>query len=176
MARFALLERARRARPRLTAADLLAATATLVVACSLGILAAGGTYAYLNASAVASTSAILKAGTASLSLSAGAVNLANIYPGQTRTGVYTVTNTGDVALTLAVASITGTSAANGLVATLGAGTCSGTQTSSGPLSVPTLAKGATTTICLTVSMPTTAPVSARNLTSSVTVVVEGVQT
>ncbi len=174
MARHRIPGRPRRARPRLTAGGLLATAAALIVASSLGVLAAGGTYAYINASSAVVGTATLTAGTASLATSEGAVDFAALYPGQSRTGVYTVTNTGDAPLALAIASITGTTPVNGLVATIG-GTCTSTQYTSGSFDAPTLAPGEATSLCLTVSMPVTAPASARGVTSPIVVTLTGVR-
>lgn len=148
----------------------------LFAAVAFGLLGTGGTYAYLNASAMASPGATLSAGTATLSASRPAVALTNLYPGQTSRGSFTVTNTGNVPLALSVASISGPTTNNGLTATLASGACPGTgsQVSAGNLGV-TVATGASTDLCLTVSMPTTAPVSAINLTTGIVVTLTGTQ-
>ncbi|MDP3208647.1 MAG: hypothetical protein Q8M65_05825, partial [Rhodoglobus sp.] len=76
---------------------------------------------------------------------------------------------------LTISSITGPSAANGLSATVGTSTCTGTQYTSGAFGVGTLAKGASTTVCLTVKMGTTPPNSAQWASTSVAVVIVGTQ-
>ncbi|MEQ1737610.1 MAG: TasA family protein [Rhodoglobus sp.] len=164
-----------RLRPKREFRVIALVAVTLVVSVLLGALGAGGTYAYLNSSVSAQPPATLTAGTASLSVSAGAQNFSNIAPGQTRTGLFTLTNVGDVPLNLTISSITGPSVANGLTATVGNSTCGGTQYTSGAFGVGTLAKGASATVCLTVSMGATPPNSAQWASTTVSVLIAGAQ-
>lgn len=141
----------------------------------VGLIGTGGSYAFLTSTASAAPSATLTAGTATLAVTASEnVSLTNIYPGQTLRGQFTVSNTGDTSLVLSVTSITGTTTANGLVAGLDAGACSAasTQTTTGNIGA-TLAKGTSTLVCLTVSMPTNAPASAIGVTSSIVANITG---
>jgi hypothetical protein len=145
-----------------TVSRALRATLVGAAAISLGLIGTGTSYAFLNASASASTGGVLRAGTATLAVSAAeTVSFDNLYPGETRRAAFTVSNTGDVALALAVDSVSGATASNGLVAGVAAGACSATsaQTTTGPLGV-TVPKAGSTLVCFTVSMPVSAPATA----------------
>jgi len=154
---------------------MAAVALTVVVATAAGALGAGGTYAFLNAAAPAVPTATLTAGTASLSVTPGAQDLSNISPGQTRTALFTLTNVGDVRMDLAISSIAGPASSNGLTATVSAGSCTATQYTSGAFGVSTLAKGASTTVCVTVQMLLNAPNSAQNASTPITVLITGTQ-
>lgn len=169
------LRAALRFRPRGALRAIALITATLAAATVVGALGAGGTYAYLNAATGSQTGASLTAGTAALSISAGAQNLTSVAPGQTRTALFTITNLGDVPMNLAIGSITGPSAANGLSATVGNSSCSGTQYTTGSFGSSTLAKGASTTVCVTVKMALSAPNSAQWASTAISVLIVGTQ-
>lgn len=162
---------------------LVKAAAVLVVALVLSLSVVGGTYASLSSiqsialvSANGATSTTISAGSADLTVSGDAISLTGIYPGIGRTAEFTVGNSGATSLALTVDSVAGTTAANGLTATVARGTCAtgATAITSGPLGV-TLAPAASTVVCLTVAMPTTAPATAQAVSSTVTVSVSGVQ-
>lgn len=165
----------RRRRPHVAFRAIGVMSAAVITAVLLGVLGAGGTYAYLNSSTGAQPGATLTAGTAALSISSGAQNLSLIAPGQTRTALFTITNTGDVPLNLTITSITGTSVANGLTATLGNSSCSGTQYTTGSFGVPTLAKGASATVCVTVKLGLNAPNTAQWVSTPIAVLINGTQ-
>jgi hypothetical protein len=140
----------------------LRTTCVVAAAISLGMIGTGTSYAFLNASASAAPLDSLQAGTATLAVTAAeTVSLDNLYPGETRRAAFTVSNTGDVDLALSVDSVTGATVTNGLAAGLAPGACTATsgQVASGALGV-TVQKGGSTLVCLTVSMPVTAPASA----------------
>ncbi len=170
-----LLTAVPRNRPHVVFRAIALVTATLLVSILVGALGAGGTYAFLSASAAGTPAATLTAGTATLSVSAGAQNFSNIAPGQTRTGLFTITNVGDVPLNLSISSIVGPSTANGLSATIGDSTCGGTQYSLGSFAPTPLATGASTTVCLTVMMALNAPNSAQWTSTAIAVQILGTQ-
>ncbi|WP_184237239.1 TasA family protein [Conyzicola lurida] len=160
-------------------------TATLVAAIALvlSLSAVGGTYAFLSSSqsialvsATGETSTTISAGTATLAVNGDAISMTALYPGITKTAEFTVTNTGSTSLALSVDSIAGPTAANGLTATVARGTCASAAPAfaSGSLGL-TLAAQASSTMCLSVAMPTTAPSSAQGVTSSLSVALTGTQ-
>lgn len=163
-----------------TAALLLLTTTVLTT--TVAVSTTGGTYAYLRSGraiplvSTGETTATIKTGSAVLALSADAISLTNLYPGDVRRTPITVTNTGSVPLALSVAAITGPTTANGLAATVASGACPGTGTavSSGSLGV-SAAAGAATTLCLSVSMVTTAPSNAQSLSTTIAVQLVGTQ-
>ena len=154
---------------------MLITTGTLLGVVVFSLFGVGGSYAYLN-SAATGTGAVLQAGTAELTVSAGGLSVTNLYPGEVRTAGFAVSNNGSVPLALNVSSIAGNFAANGLTATVRSGACPGTGTpvTSGSLGV-VLPAGGTTDVCLTVSMANDAPASAIGAASSLTVSLTGVQ-
>lgn len=160
---------------------ILLSTMVLLAVVTMALSGMGGTYAYLNAEQTValsgtSASANLTAGTATLTVDSTAITLTRLYPGDARLSSVTVSNTGAVALALSVSSITGPTAANGVLATVAAGACPGTGTgvSSGALGV-TVAAGASTTVCLAVSMAASAPSGAQSLSTSITAQITGTQ-
>ncbi len=162
-------------------AGVVSASALLLGATALSLSFTPGTLAYYSDSPAlvvqpntGGTTATLTAGDATLTVSSAAISLSNLYPGTSQSAAFTVTNTGTVSLALSVA-ISGTTTANGLAATLAAGACPGTgAVSSGNIGV-TLAPNASSTVCLAVSMPTTAPVSAQGANSTITATITGTQ-
>ena len=162
---------------------MVKAGVTLVVALVLSLSVVGGTYASLSASqsialvsSSGATSTTITAGSADLSVSADAIALTGLYPGVARSAQFTVSNTGATNLALTLDSITGPTAANGLTATLASGTCAapGAAVSSGALGV-TVAPAASTTLCLSVALPLTAPSTAQGAASSLVVSISGRQ-
>jgi hypothetical protein len=170
-------------RPVFSVFGAVKAGAVLVVALVLSLSVVGGTYASLSAgqsialvSSTGATSTTISAGSADLTVSGDAISLSGIYPGVTRTAELTVGNSGATSLALAVDSIAGPTAANGLTATVARGTCAAgaPAITSGSLGV-TLAPAASSVVCLTVAMPTTAPATAQSVSSTITVSISGVQ-
>lgn len=170
-------------RPVFSVLGLIKTGAVLAVALVLSLSVVGGTYASLSGSqsialvsSNGATSTTISAGSADLTVSGDAISLSGIYPGVTRTAELTVGNSGATSLALTVDSVAGTTAANGLSATVARGTCAtgAPAITSGSLGV-TLAPAASTVVCFTVAMPTTAPASAQSLSSTITVSISGVQ-
>lgn len=167
---------------RLTFSGILKAGFGLVIAVVLGLGGVGATYAYLNA-ATSSGGATISAGSAVITVSGASTTITNMYPGQTQSAPFTVSNvgtTGDtLKLSLGVDSISGTSAANGLVVTVADGACGATATgvSTGTIAGTPLSKTVTTrTLCLYVSMPSDAPATAMVTgTQTVTVTIGATQ-
>jgi len=169
-------------RPVFSVLGMVKAGAVLVVSLVLSLSVVGGTYATLSAGqsiALVSnggTSTTITAGSADLAVSTEALALAGLYPGVSRTAQFQVGNTGATSLALAVDSIIGPTAANGLVATLAPGTCvaPGAAVASGPLGI-TVAAGGTTFVCLSVALPANAPSTAQSASSALTVSISGRQ-
>jgi hypothetical protein len=161
-----------------------------VVAIILAVLGAGGSYAYLNASApVASTSSITS-GTATLTVSTLTLPTSLLYPGATISAPVTVTNTGDVPLALRIAGFTPPTPATTLSASLSIGLFVGVcpavpaptwsaLLSSTPVVTSlgkTLPIGGSTVLCVSVTLPLSAP--ATTLGQSATnfgIVIDGIQ-
>lgn len=177
--------RAPRSLPRFSYSPAKAALAAagIVAFVAVATTGLGGTFAYMSSSRTiamsptdGSATAVLSAGTATLTVNGDAISMTNMYPGNSRTAQFALTNTGVTSLAVSVNSISGTTAANGLTATVARGACPGTgsQVSSGSLGL-TLASGASGTVCLTVAMANNAPSSAQNLSSTVGVSLTGGQ-
>lgn len=176
---------ARRRRSILTAA-ISGAVAT-VIAVVLAVVGSGATYAILSSSTVAMPTTAITAGTATINVTSPAA-FTLLMPGVTQGRSVTVTNTGNAALTLTVESATfsGTLAASTGVALLrdavtcdgGSGTAVWTRT---PAATPTgsigvtLAAGATTTLCMTMTVASDAPTSAANTSMNASITLGGKQ-
>lgn len=145
----------------------------------LAVLVAGGTYAFLTSS-VAAAGATLRSGTATIAVAPGfALPGTVLYPGAAIRGSAVVTNTGQVPLQLRVAGLTPPAGATpfssaltigvGVAASAAACTAGSTPLWSGTFAAApaadlagvTLAPGASTTLCVTASLPTTAPDAAK---------------
>ncbi|ANP71290.1 hypothetical protein [Cryobacterium arcticum] len=169
--------------PRAHRAPVLALTVGALAAALLGASAAGGTGAFLTARAsTPAAPTVITSGTAALTLTALTLPGTALYPGLTLYGAVTATNTGDVPLLLGVAGLTPPSvatASNALSQALSvglgaadssaactAGTATPTwrgsfaQAPAGLLGV-TLAVGASRTLCVSVSLPASAPASSQ---------------
>ena len=167
--------------PRRAYGKILLATSALLLLVTVAVTTTGGTYAYLRSERSipllnsGATTATISTGRATLATNTDPISMSGLYPGDVRRAPITITNTGSVAVALSVA-FTGPSTANGLAATLSAGSCPGTGTpvSSGSLGI-TLAAGAATTVCLAVSMVDAAPSTAQSLSTTVVAQVTGTQ-
>ena len=170
---------------------ILKSMVTVTVAISLSVLAAGGTYAYLNSSRPVSvgtsggTSATINSGTSGLMASTNNIAFVGLYPGVTQTADFSASASGSADLVLSVTSITG-QGTNGLAITVAPGTCAapGTAIVAGSLGVKAVAAttyDATTTpastvqLCLVVSMLANAPASAAGTNTAITVNLQGDQ-
>jgi predicted ribosomally synthesized peptide with SipW-like signal peptide len=182
-------------RPLFSISRIIKTTALLTAAIVAGVLASGGTFAYLNSS-VALPTATIHAGTATLATSGSPLSLTGFYPGDLESAAFTVTNTGTVPLALTVASLTPPTAnvvsqnlalrvditATASACTSGSGlpatpTWQGTFASwaAGSLA-STLAVGASATVCLSATLSNATPASAQGLSSnSFGVTIGGVQ-
>ncbi|MCU1598915.1 MAG: hypothetical protein JWQ47_2654 [Glaciihabitans sp.] len=186
-------------RPLFSPVNLAKAIGALTVAILAGVLLSGGTFAYMN-STVALPSATIKAGSAALTTTGTPLVLTGLYPGQTQSAAFTINNTGIVPLVLNVSGVAAPAAdANSLSAALtirvdvttAAAGCSilpGTAgwqgtfaatlpTANAPVSLnSTLAAGATATLCLSASLPPSAPSTVQGgTTKSFSVTIGGVQ-
>ncbi|TXK17067.1 hypothetical protein [Homoserinibacter sp. GY 40078] len=182
-------EGARRRLPRVTLGRIFGATAAVIVGTMAAVVAAGGSYAYLNASAVVGqTGAAVTAGTSTLLVQRGSDAAAatvvlpsslfqGMLPGDVVNQTLTVLNTGDADLQV-TAALTGTSAWETRVA-VGACPSSGTLPGGALTTVPSasggLAAGTSAAICLQVVLPATAPASAEGTTTSFSLVLTGSQ-
>ncbi|WP_297082420.1 TasA family protein [uncultured Demequina sp.] len=171
-----------------SARGLLATAVALVVGISGAVLAAGGSYAYLNATTPAGDAATITAGSAELLVSHGggtpaqtvaipATGLQSMLPGDRAQRQFVLHNTGVVPLD--VSAFTLESTAWELRAASGA--CGGAALPGAPLDgvsttiVPSLAAGATATVCLEVRLPAAAPAGSENSSGSFTITLDGIQ-
>lgn len=174
-----LAQRRRRCAP----AKMLLATLGTAGAIVLGVTAGGGTYAAWTAAAPAAAAATLQAGSAELSAADLKLSATGMYPGRTAYSSSVVRNTGTTPLALAlgnVAAATSNGLTAALVVTVGttasAADCTAgrvtpkatTSVGSGVASdlQVTLAPGASTTLCVGLGLPLTAPASAAGITAS----------
>jgi hypothetical protein len=186
-------------RPFFSLRNVATAAGMLSLAVLAGAFLSGGTFAYLNAT-TALPSATIVAGSARLTTSGSPIGLAGLYPGFTQSGLFTITNNGDVPLVLNVSELTAPSAdAAGLSSVLTvrvdptnvSGTCAtlpATATFSSTFAATppttnspanlgiTVASGASTTLCLSVRLPTSAANTLQGKsTNAFTVTIGGVQ-
>jgi len=158
-------------------AGFIKATLVLVVAIALGLTGTGGTYAYLNAAATATPGSTVSAGTAALTVGSQSLSWANMAPGGSRTGTFTITNTGDVPLILSAAiaaTMTPSSVSNPFTISVANGSCPASGVPAGTLN-GTLAAGATTSACIVVTLPASAPSSAQSASAAIAATINGVQ-
>jgi hypothetical protein len=193
MPRHAPVHRADAVRPRwFSVAGFAKTSAALVVAIFLALFAANGTYAYLTSRpplavvpSSGATTATLSAGTASLTVSTPAA-FAALYPGSISRQSVVVTNNGNITLSLTVGTLAGpstptpfsenmtvtvfpVSAGNPCSGTAAApaGSWGGTFASSSTASIATsVAAGNTATLCISLSLLSTAPVLAASSASA----------
>jgi predicted ribosomally synthesized peptide with SipW-like signal peptide len=180
-----------RRRSLVSFSTILKSMVTLTVAIALSVLAAGGTYAYLNSSRPVSvspstgSSATIQSGTSGLVASSNPIAFSGLYPGITQAADFSVTASGSADLMLSVTSITG-QGVNGLAITVAPGTCAapGTAIAAGSLGVKAVAAttydavttpASTVPLCLVVSMLASAPASAAGTTTSLVVNLTGDQ-
>jgi hypothetical protein len=149
--------------------SLVSGAIAVIVATTIALVGAGGTYALWAKATPAMSTTTLTAGTASMTVSQPAA-FAALAPGRTVSQPFTVANTGDTALSVAVSasSFSGGLASVATVritdsATCAAGTTKWTRTPSTPAAsntvIGTVAKGASATFCMTVSIDQAAPAS-----------------
>ncbi|PZQ91986.1 MAG: hypothetical protein DI534_03340 [Leifsonia xyli] len=171
---------------------VLAAAVALSVGVGAAVVAAGGSYAYLNATASYGSGGTIASGNAALTLTRGtdpATSTLTIpdsvyekmLPGDIVNQSLTLTNTGTTPLAV-TASITSDGAWETRVAPGACPTVSGTQLSTAALtSSPTaygassLAAGAASAFCLQVVLPSSAPGGTMNTTLGYTVTFDGTQ-
>ncbi|MBH0023210.1 TasA family protein [Salinibacterium sp. SWN248] len=159
------------------ALGVVKALTVLAIAVSLGLVGTGGTYAYLNSSLTATPEPTLSAGTAALTVGTQSLNWSTLAPGNSVTGTFTITNTGDVPLVLSAAiaaAATGSSTTNPFTISVANGACPTSGTPTGTLS-STLAAGASASACLVVALPDNAPASAQSTNVAITATISGVQ-
>lgn len=150
------------------------AIAAVATAICLAVLAAGGTYALLNSSVSTASAATITSGTAALAVAPVTMSTAALYPGFTTFGTATVTNTGDVPLSMRITGLTqpATSTAFSQSLTIGVGiaataaACTSgivTPVWTGSFAVasmatigPSLAAHSSAIFCVSVAMPLTA--------------------
>ena len=171
--------------------NILTSMVTVTVAISLSVLAAGGTYAYLNSSrpvgvgTSGGTSAAINSGTSGLVASTNNIAFAGLYPGVTQTADFSVSASGSADLILSVTSITG-QGANGLAIMVAPGACAapGIAVAAGSLGVKAVAAtnydattspASTVQLCLVVSMLASAPAIAAGTTTAIQVNLTGDQ-
>lgn len=148
-----------RASRRFSAAMILAPTAAIAAAVLLGAAFSGGSYALWNG-AKPLPNAVVTSGKLAITATSNftASQWQNLLPGETKTQTFTVTNTGNIPVTLSGSAVTGTTAVE---VRLASGTCptaamTGTSATAAAKVLPNLAAGATTTVCLEVKLTTSA--------------------
>ena len=172
------------------------ATATLVVvgAMGLAVFAAGGTYALLNSSTSIGSAASITSGTAALTVSPLTMSTAVLYPGLTTYGAATVTNTGDVPLSVRITGLTSPTATTPLSESLtigvgvaassadctsGAVTPSWTGTFAAATTAtigPPLAAGSSATLCVSAEMPLDAAAGSQSQSAAnFGILIDGIQ-
>lgn len=172
---------------------LLRAAAAVLGAILVGGLATGGTYALWNTSASV-PGATIRSGTAALAVP-GALTFAPtvLYPGVSNYASVVVSNTGDAALLLRLAALTGptpTSFSGALTVGIGvvasAGQCvagtfvpswTGTFASVTPGSIGAIpvAKGSTATVCVSVTLAANAAAGQQGSSAAFALTLAGVQ-
>ena len=157
------------------------ATAAFVIAVSLGLLGAGATDAYFTSTVAATPASTISSGTATLSVGAESLNWSNLAPGNSVTGTFTITNTGDVPLALSATTTTTMTTmtppvpTNPFTISVANGACPAAPgVPAGSLS-GTLAAGATTSACLVVTLPANAPSTAQSANAAISTTISGVQ-
>jgi len=164
------------ARVRIGAFGAIKAAAVLAIAVTIGLAGTGGTYAYLNSSATASPGSTVSAGTAALTVGAQSLNWSALAPGDSVTGTFTISNTGDVPLVLSatIATTMTPAIASPFTISVANGVCPASGVPSGTLN-STLAAGSTTSACLVVTLPANAPATAQSASAAIAVSISGVQ-
>ncbi|WBM81276.1 hypothetical protein KIV56_08920 [Cryobacterium breve] len=162
----------------------------MAAAICLAILGAGGSYAYLNASAPVSAATTIKSGTATLTVSTLTLPAGVLYPGVTVSAPVTVTNVGNVPLALRIAGFTPPAPATTLSASLSIGLFVGAcpalpaPTWSAVLNTTpvvtslgkTLPVGGSTILCVSVTLPLSAPATTQGLSAAnFGIVIDGIQ-
>lgn len=153
------------------------AMAVLAIAVSVGLVGTGGTYAFLNSSVTATPGSTISAGTAALTVGNQSLNWTALAPGNSVTGTFTITNTGDVPLVLSAAiaaTATGSSTTNPFTISVANSACPASGVPTGTLS-STLAAGASTSACLVVTLPADAPSNSQSTNVAITATISGVQ-
>ncbi|MBN9141355.1 MAG: hypothetical protein J0H23_11065 [Micrococcales bacterium] len=166
---------------------LLSIAAAIGVGISIAVLAAGGSYAYLNVTVTTgATGSTITAGTSGLTLKRGADPAtstltipasvyANMLPGDVVSQTLTLANTGD-ARQAVTALITSDGAWETRIAPAAcAGTLMTTALSSTPVSLTTLAAGASQAICVQVVLPVSAPGATMGTSLGYTLTLSGTQ-
>ncbi|WP_144276223.1 hypothetical protein [Demequina sp. NBRC 110053] len=176
----------RRRAPR--ARGVLATAVALAVGISGAVLAAGGSYAYLNAATPMGDSGTVSSGSARLLVSqgggapAGSVSIPasvfqNMLPGDVASRQLVLHNTGVVPLRVS-ARLDATRAWD---VRLAAGTCPTTTLPGAALGttsstvVTALQPGATATVCLQLVLPTSAPSTTEGTAATYAVTLDGIQ-
>ncbi|MFT4029787.1 MAG: hypothetical protein QM675_07920 [Protaetiibacter sp.] len=166
---------------------VLSITAALGAGVAAAVLAAGGSYAYLNVTVDAGANgATITAGTSGLTLQRGSDSAsstltipasvyADMLPGDVVSQSLVLANTGS-----APQSVTATITSDGAWETrIATGACSGTLSTTAltttPVALTSLATAASQTICLQVLLPTTAPAATAGTSLSYTLTLSGTQ-
>ncbi|MFB2584530.1 hypothetical protein [Herbiconiux liukaitaii] len=179
---------ARHARPRSRLRGIVVFVVLIIGGATLATAAgASGTFALLTTSepALAETS-VLTSGTAELTVSTISMPTDALYPGATRTGPVTVTNTGAVPLSISVSGLTGVGGAStspfaaALVFGVGAASSGGSCTAGAPASswtgtfgapapgavAVTVPAGESRVLCVSATLPLDAPAASQGQPST----------
>jgi hypothetical protein len=173
--------------PRLTPTKLLASAVAILIGVFGAVTAAAGSFAYLNASAPVGAASTVTAGNSVLTLQQGAgtagstLTMSNtvwnrMLPGDFAGQSLTINNTGDAVLSVS----TRLSSAIAWDIRVVTGACPGTQLTGAvqtttATTLATVAAGASTTVCVQATLPTTAANSVQGTSPVVNLIVDGVQ-
>lgn len=180
---------ARRTGLRITPGRIAAGAVAVLTGVVLAAATAAGSYAYLNSTAAVGTSgATVAAGTSAITLQSGSgvptsnLTLPNtvwnrMLPGDVVGQTITVTNSGDTALAGSV-RLAATSSPWEIRVDLGA--CPSGQIAGGALGTTssasaTIPAGASATLCIQATLPTSAPSNTQGTSPAMTLIVDGVQ-
>ncbi|QEE61574.1 hypothetical protein FVA74_08275 [Salinibacterium sp. dk2585] len=163
-------------RPSNVLSRILSLVLSVGVAVVIGALGTGGTYAYLNASTSSGAGVMVTAGSARLTATAPTA-MTNFSPGLVQRSPFTVSNTGDVALSVSASSVASSNAAAALVGGVAAGDCSGLPAAGAPLgtALATVQPGQSATLCFVAQMPASAALGAAGQSTQFTITLSGVQ-
>jgi hypothetical protein len=165
---------------------LLSIAGALAAGVAMAVLAAGGSYAYLNVTVPTGAGGTVSAGTSSLTLKRGADPAtstltipasvyASMLPGDVVSQTLTLANVGDVAQSVSAVATDDGAWETRISPAACAGTLTSAPVSTTAVAFTTLAVGASRSICVQVTLPASAPASAMGTTVGYTLTLSGTQ-
>ncbi|WP_403024174.1 hypothetical protein [Salinibacterium sp. GXW1014] len=163
-------------RPSSILSRLVSLTLSVGAAVVIAALGTGGTYAYLNASTSSGAGVMVTAGSASLAATEPAA-MTTFSPGVVQRSPFTVSNTGDVPLSVSVSSVASSNPAAALSGGVATGDCSGLPAAGAPLgtALATLQPSQSAVLCFVVQMPASADLAAAGQSTQFKITLSGVQ-